>query len=66
VIAARLPVFIPRAAPTLTAALPQLASADAPRAAAAAPQPPVDDRLPQSQVKPEFANSGRWIGDPAR
>ncbi|MEA3048373.1 MAG: hypothetical protein QOG84_209 [Sphingomonadales bacterium] len=66
VIAARLPVFIPRAAPTLTATLPQLASADAPRAAAAAPQPPVDDRLPQSQVKPEFANSGRWIGDPAR
>jgi spore germination cell wall hydrolase CwlJ-like protein len=66
VIAARLPVFIPKAAPTLSATLPQLASANAPHAAAAAVEPPENDRLPQSQVKPEFANSGRWIGDPAR
>ncbi|MEA3060420.1 MAG: hypothetical protein QOJ94_201 [Sphingomonadales bacterium] len=66
VIAARLPVFIPKAAPTLTATLPQLASADAPRAAPAAPESAADDRLPQSQVKPEFATSGRWIADPAR
>jgi spore germination cell wall hydrolase CwlJ-like protein len=65
VIAARLPVFIPKAAPTLTTSLPQLASAYAPRPAAA-PEPDPNDRLPQSQVKPEFANSGRWIGDPAR
>ncbi|MEA3035117.1 MAG: hypothetical protein QOH04_876 [Sphingomonadales bacterium] len=66
VIAARLPVFIPKAAPILTAALPQLASAEARRPAAHAPEPDPNDRLPQSQVKPEFANSGRWIGDPAR
>jgi spore germination cell wall hydrolase CwlJ-like protein len=66
VIAARLPVFIPKAAPTLPAALPQLASASASQAPAAAIEPPANERLPQSQVKPEFANSGRWIGDPAR
>jgi spore germination cell wall hydrolase CwlJ-like protein len=66
VIAARLPVFIPKAAPTLSATLPQLASAYAPRPAAAASEPDPNDRLPQSQVKPEFANSGRWIADPSR
>jgi spore germination cell wall hydrolase CwlJ-like protein len=65
VIAARLPVFIPKSAPVLPATVPQLASADA-QGVAAAVEPRKDDRLPQSSVKPEFANSGRWIGDPAR
>ena len=34
-------------------------------AAAAPPPPPVNDRLPQSRVKPEFQNSGRYLDDPA-
>jgi spore germination cell wall hydrolase CwlJ-like protein len=62
VIANRLPVYIPRAVP----ALPTLTSAWTPtgpvKRAQAAP-PPIDDRLPQSGVKPEYATSGRWLSD---
>ena len=40
----------------------------APLAATAPTPPPVHDRLPQSRVKPEFENSGRYLDDtqPAR
>ncbi|HEY0411586.1 MAG TPA: cell wall hydrolase [Allosphingosinicella sp.] len=64
VIAARLPVFIPRASsgPALPFGQAAYAAVEAPQGPA---QPPVDDRLPVSTVKPEFATSGRWLADPS-
>jgi hypothetical protein len=81
VMAARLPISLgPRAAPaaatlalgpsglpiTLTpvSPLPQGPALGS----AAPPPPPVNDRLPQSRVKPEFENSGRYLeqAQPAR
>ena len=64
IIASRLPVNLPQ----LPQALPQSFTGTAslalqlPAAAAPAP-PPANDKLPQSTVRPEFANSGRWIAD---
>jgi spore germination cell wall hydrolase CwlJ-like protein len=61
IVATRLPVYIPRAAPTL----PMLAAwTPTTRTQRAEPTPPpVDDRLPQSGVKAEYATSGRWLSD---
>jgi len=75
VIANRLPSFVgPKAAPSLPVA-PALALA-APQQSgpsgrgravqAADAQLPPSDNLPVSTVRPEFANSGRWIGEGAR
>jgi hypothetical protein len=61
-IATRLPSSIRRVAPTL----PLLAGAyGAPGLAGtqAAVPPPVNDRLPVSQVKAEYQTSGRWLSD---
>jgi spore germination cell wall hydrolase CwlJ-like protein len=74
VIANRLPSYVP---PKFTPALPatQLAALSVANAAAnrmrvdaASPAPPPNDNLPISTIRPEFQNSGRWIGDatPAR
>jgi spore germination cell wall hydrolase CwlJ-like protein len=70
VIANRLPSYVPpklgaslASGPALAYALP---GAGAPaRIDAAAPPPLPNDNLPVSTVRPEFANSGRWIGDAA-
>jgi spore germination cell wall hydrolase CwlJ-like protein len=67
VIAARLPVSLPKTALAF-APLPAAEAAllPAPRAVpqqAAAALPIVDDRLPVSQVREEFRNSGRWRAD---
>ena len=62
VIATRLPVTVPK----VTAAvftMPTLPTSAVPRAAAIAepvPQLVIDDRLPDSQVREEYRNSGRW------
>jgi spore germination cell wall hydrolase CwlJ-like protein len=67
IIATRLPAYFPKApaAPpgALPATLPTLASAWTPSQQQPAQQPAqmVNERLPQSTVKPEFANSGRWL-----
>jgi spore germination cell wall hydrolase CwlJ-like protein len=66
VMASRLPINLGRSAPATLAppvdlsalALPTL---PAPTLASEAPPPPVNDRLPQSTVKPEYQNSGRWL-----
>jgi spore germination cell wall hydrolase CwlJ-like protein len=75
VMAARLPINLGRgsrpalAAPVDFASLPLPAAAytaySAPTSnlASEAPPPPVNDRLPQSTVKAEFANSGRYLDD---
>ena len=74
VIANRLPSYV---APKFTPTLPptQLAALSVGTAApgrsrvdASAPPPPPNDKLPVSTIRPEFQNSGRWIGDsgPAR
>ena len=71
VIAHRLPSYVP---PKFTPALPttQLAALSVGSAApgrsrvdASAPPPPRNDNLPVSTIRPEFQNSGRWIGDAA-
>jgi spore germination cell wall hydrolase CwlJ-like protein len=73
VIANRLPTWVPsRFAPTslptaqvAALSLPvggRTASVDATSRA----EPPRNDNLPVSTVRPEFANSGRWIGDAGR
>ncbi|MFL6844487.1 MAG: cell wall hydrolase [Allosphingosinicella sp.] len=72
VMAARLPISLgkPSAVPALPppVALGALALPLPPTLASEAPAPPVNDRLPQSTVKAEFANSGRYLSDlpPAR
>ena len=75
VMAARLPINLGRgarpalAAPvnlsnfTLPAASPGYYSAPTANLASEAPPAPVNDRLPQSTVKAEFANSGRYLDD---
>jgi spore germination cell wall hydrolase CwlJ-like protein len=72
VMAARLPINLGRgtratlAAPVNLAgfALPSSPAYSAqPHLATEAPPPPVNDRLPQSTVKAEFANSGRYLDD---
>jgi spore germination cell wall hydrolase CwlJ-like protein len=75
VMAARLPINLGRgarttlAAPVNLAGLPMPASSgyssysNSPALASEAPPAPVNDRLPQSTVKPEFANSGRYLAD---
>jgi spore germination cell wall hydrolase CwlJ-like protein len=72
VMAARLPINLGRSARPMLAAPVDLASfampastayAARPTLAGEAPPPPVDDRLPQSTVKAEFANSGRYLDE---
>jgi len=72
VIAARLPINLGRSARATLAAPVNLASFALPATSAyparptlatEAPPPPVNDRLPQSTVKPEFQNSGRYLDD---
>jgi hypothetical protein len=69
VIANRLPSWVP---PKVSPSLPptQLAALSVGAAArpsqvdaASAPPPPRNDNLPVSTIRPEFQNSGRWIGD---
>jgi spore germination cell wall hydrolase CwlJ-like protein len=68
-IASRRPMLVPSLAAAMTlrtemAYLPAYAEA---RPADKLPPPAVDSRLPQSQVREEFQNSGRWLSDaPAR
>jgi spore germination cell wall hydrolase CwlJ-like protein len=69
VIASRLPSYVPKVAPLLpvtqVAALAGAAPAVPARAgvdASAASSAPPNDKLPLSTIRPEFANSGRWIG----
>jgi hypothetical protein len=50
---------LPLAAPGAYALMPSSRLPAAP--AAQSVPPPVNDRLPQSRVKPEFENSGRWL-----
>jgi spore germination cell wall hydrolase CwlJ-like protein len=69
VMAARLPINLGRSArPVLTAqvdftgfALPRPGASST--LAGETPPPPVNDRLPQSTVKAEFANSGRYLDE---
>jgi spore germination cell wall hydrolase CwlJ-like protein len=69
VMAARLPISLGRTARANLAAPMDLASFALPMPAASAtlateaPPAPVNDRLPQSTVKAEFANSGRYLDD---
>ncbi len=72
VMAARLPINLGRSARPALAAPADLGSFALPASpaystasalAAEAPPPPVNDRLPQSTVKAEFANSGRYLDD---
>jgi spore germination cell wall hydrolase CwlJ-like protein len=71
VIANRLPSYVPpKFAPALPAT--QLAALSLgtgtpgrSRVDASTPPPPPNDNLPVSTIRPEFQNSGRWIGDPA-
>ncbi len=72
VMAARLPIDLGRGARATLAAPVDLASLQLPAfpgyparpiLAGEAPPPPVNDRLPQSTVKAEFANSGRYLDD---
>jgi spore germination cell wall hydrolase CwlJ-like protein len=72
VMAARLPINLGRGARTTLAAPVNLASfalpapstySAPPTLAGDAPPAPVNDRLPQSTVKAEFANSGRYLAD---
>ena len=75
VMAARLPINLGRGARATLAAPVNLASFPLPASSAysaysipptlasEAPPPPVNDRLPQSTVKAEFANSGRYLAD---
>jgi spore germination cell wall hydrolase CwlJ-like protein len=69
VMAARLPINLGRGARTTLAAPVDLASFALPAPSAyanlvtEAPPVPVNDRLPQSTIKAEFANSGRYLID---
>jgi spore germination cell wall hydrolase CwlJ-like protein len=69
VMAARLPINLGRSARSTLAMPVDLASFALPMPSAAtnlateAPPAPVNDRLPQSTVKAEFANSGRYLDD---
>jgi spore germination cell wall hydrolase CwlJ-like protein len=69
VMAARLPINLGRSGRAVLAAPVDLASFSLPTPLAAAtlatdaPPAPVNDRLPQSTVKAEFANSGRYLAD---
>ena len=69
VMAARLPIYLGRGARAALPAPVDLASFALPMQAGAAtlateaPPAPVNDRLPQSTVKPEFANSGRYLDE---
>jgi spore germination cell wall hydrolase CwlJ-like protein len=69
VMAARLPINLGRAAASTLPAPVDLASFALPvptpstALATEAPPAPVNDRLPQSTVKAEFANSGRYLDD---
>jgi spore germination cell wall hydrolase CwlJ-like protein len=78
IMATRLPVNLGRRGPapatTAAAPLPFDLTAFAAAPATALPSPgaraapaaaPVNDRLPESTVKAEFANSGRWLEEPA-
>jgi spore germination cell wall hydrolase CwlJ-like protein len=61
------PKFAPALQPTQLAALSVGAAAsERSRVDASAPPPPPSDSLPMSTIRPEFRNSGRWIGDPSR
>jgi spore germination cell wall hydrolase CwlJ-like protein len=73
IIATRLPSFVgPKTAPALPLApalafaetLPPASSARTAKVDAASASPRNDD-LPMSTIRPEFQNSGRWIGDAA-
>jgi spore germination cell wall hydrolase CwlJ-like protein len=68
IIANRLPISLGRtASATLLPAAPLPLGGygpSAPAEATAPPAPPVDDRLPVSNVKPEFETSGRWLAQP--
>ena len=72
IIANRLPTYVaPKAATGPALPLSPLLAYGAPtrpvagRVDAAAPPPPVNDALPVSTIRPEFQNSGRWIGEAA-
>ena len=65
VIATRLPASVPKVAAATALTMPTLPTAlpAAPAAAEPTPQRTIDDRLPESQVREEFRNSGRWRSD---
>jgi spore germination cell wall hydrolase CwlJ-like protein len=69
VMAARLPINLGRSASAVLPPAVGFASLSLPRLTAPAtlvtdaPPPPVNDRLPQSNVRPEFQNSGRYLID---
>jgi spore germination cell wall hydrolase CwlJ-like protein len=72
IIATRLPSFVgPKTAPslplaqTLALAGTALAPVHAAKVDAAATPPLPNDNLPVSTIRPEFQNSGRWLGDAA-
>ncbi|HEX4738664.1 MAG TPA: cell wall hydrolase [Allosphingosinicella sp.] len=60
-IATRLPASVGRVAPTLPVLATMLPGAQMPGRATT--PPPLDERLPVSQVKAEYRDSGRWISD---
>jgi hypothetical protein len=61
--ATRLPSSIGRVRATLPLLAAGYGGLSLPGTTATAPAPPVNDRLPVSQVKPEFQTSGRWLSD---
>jgi spore germination cell wall hydrolase CwlJ-like protein len=69
VMAARLPINLGRSASAVLPPAVGLASFVLPMPTAPAtlvphaPPAPVNDRLPQSTVRPEYQNSGRWLSD---
>jgi spore germination cell wall hydrolase CwlJ-like protein len=64
VMATRLPASIGRVAPRLAVLAGAFPVGQPGAGASAAPSPPpVNDRLPVSQVKDEYRNSGRWLSD---
>jgi spore germination cell wall hydrolase CwlJ-like protein len=68
IIATRLPISLGRVAAAAPPPLPLSRLPESPlivTAEQAVSQPRIDDRLPESGVRPEFANSGRWIADGA-
>ena len=75
IMATRLPSRVPQVGMAMTLPIPGAvfsyqppldysAVTGTPAPEAAPPPPPVNEKLPQSRVKPEFENSGRWIAQP--
>jgi spore germination cell wall hydrolase CwlJ-like protein len=61
-IATRLPISVGRAAPRLPVLATLLPGGQPPTGTAAYAVPPANERLPISQVKAEYRDSGRWLG----